>query len=160
MPRYERRGTYAGAGDLLDLLRVDGGQLTVAQLLSERALATAEIARLREQVDSLTRGVGVRPNGGRDPDREQPRPRESPRAAGAGATRSQQQLAPNRGGEPFPPNALLRLKDVRRLVGLSRTTIYKRMSDGTFPRPLRVSERSVRWRMQDLQEWTAGLAKE
>jgi prophage regulatory protein len=155
--RYERRGTYAGAGDLLDLLRVDGGQLTVAQLLSERALAAAEIARLREQVESLTRGVGARPNGGRDPDRAQPR-RESPRAAGAGATRSQQQLAPNR-AEPFPPNALLRLKDVGRLVGLSRTTIYKRMSDGTFPLPLRVSERSVRWRMQDLQEWTAGLAK-
>jgi len=159
MPRYERRGRYAGAGDLLDLLRVDGGQLTVTQLLSERALAAAEIARLREQVESLTRGVAVRLVRGRDPDRVEPRARESPRAAGAAATRSQQQLAPNR-AEPFPPNALLRLKDVGRLVGLSRTTIYKRVSVGTFPRPLRVSERSVRWRMQDLHEWTAGLAKE
>jgi prophage regulatory protein len=67
-------------------------------------------------------------------------------------------MASNR-AEPFPPNALLRLKDVSRLVGLSRSTIYKRVSDGTFPPPIRVSERSVRWRMQDLLEWTAGLAE-
>jgi prophage regulatory protein len=67
-------------------------------------------------------------------------------------------MASNR-TEPFPPNALLRLKDVCRLVGLSRSSIYTRLADGTFPRPLRLSERSVRWRMQDLLEWTAGLAE-
>ena len=150
MPRYESRARYAGAGDLLDLLRVDGEQLTVAQLLGERALAAAEIARLRNQVESLTRCGATGP--------EQPRAKAMRRAAGATATRPQQEMASNR-TEPFPPNALLRLKDVCRLVGLSRSSIYKRVADGTFPRPLRVSERSARWRMQDLQEWTTGLAE-
>ena len=145
-------GRYAAASDILDLLRIDAGQRTVAELLGERALAAAEIARLRAQVESLTRGGAVRP------DQVQPRAKARPRAAGATAAHSQQQMASNR-TEPFPPNALLRLKDVCRLVGLSRSTIYKRVSDGTFPRPLRVSERSVRWRMQDLLEWTAGLAE-
>ena len=152
MPRYERGGRYAGASDILDLLRVDGGQLTVAQLLSERALAAAEIARLRAQVESLTHGGAVKP------DRLLPRAKESLRATVATAAHSQQQMASHR-AEPFPPNALLRLKDVSRLVGLSRSTIYSRVSDGRFPRPLRVSERSVRWRMQSILEWTAGLAE-
>ena len=92
------------------------------------------------------------------PEQVQPRANAMRRAAGATATPPQQEMASNR-TEPFPPNALLRLKDVCRLVGLSRSSIYKRVADGTFPRPLRVSERSARWRMQDLQEWTIGLAE-
>jgi prophage regulatory protein len=150
--RFERGGRYPAADDILDLLRVDAGQRTIAEMVGERALAAAEIARLRAQVESLTRGGTVKP------DRMQPRAKERPGAADAKSAHSQQQMAPNR-TQPFPPNALLRLKDICRLVGLSRSTIYKRVSDGTFPRPLRVSERSVRWRMQDILEWTAGLAE-
>jgi prophage regulatory protein len=150
--RYEAGRRSAAASDILDLLRIDAGQLSIATLLGERALAAAEIARLRAQVESLTHGGAVRQ------DRVQPRAKDGPRAAGATAADSRQQVASNRTG-PFPPNALLRLADVCRLVGLSRSTIYKRVSDRTFPRPLRVSERSVRWRMQDLLEWTAALAE-
>ncbi len=152
MPRNERGGRYAGASDILDLLRVDGGQLSVSQLLGERALAAAEIARLRTQVESLTR------RGATGPEQVQPRANSMRRAADATATRPRQEMASIR-TEPFLPNAMLRLEDVCRLVGLSRSSVYKRVADGTFPRPLRVSERSVRWRMQDLQEWTAGLAE-
>lgn len=152
MPRYESRARYAGAGDLLDLLRVDGEQLTVAQLLGERALAAAEIARLRAQVESLTRRAAT------GPEQVQPRANAMRRAAGATATPPQQEMASNR-TEPFPPNALLRLKDVCRLVGLSRSSIYKRVADGTFPHAVRVSERSVRWRVQDILDWSTGLAE-
>ena len=53
----------------------------------------------------------------------------------------------------FHPNALLRLADVRTLVGISSSTIYKRISDGSFPSPVRISQRSVRWRIEDLEEW-------
>ena len=152
MSRYERGGRYTAASDILDLLRVDAGQRTVAELLGERALAAAEIAKLRDQVESLTRRGAV------GPERVQRGASETRRAAGATAADSPRQTTSNR-TEPFPPNALLRLTDVCRLVGLSRSTIYKRVSDGTFPRPLRVSERSVRWRMQDLLEWTGRLAE-
>lgn len=151
MSRYERGGRYTAADDILDLLRVDAGQRTIAELVGERALAAAEIAKLRTQVESLTRGVvGA--------DRPGPRVRERPLAAGTAAGHSQQKMESKR-IDAFPSNALLRLTDVCRLVGLSRTTIYNRVSDSTFPRPLRISDRCVRWRMQDLLEWTAGLRK-
>ena len=152
MSRQQRDGRHASASDVLDLLRIDGGQLTVAELLGQRALAAAEIAKLRTQVESLTYSAAARPK------QIQPQAKEGPRTAAVTAAHSTQPEAANH-TEPFPPNALLRLADVCRLVGLSRSTIYKRVSDGTFPRPLRVSERSVRWRMQDLQGWTAGLAE-
>lgn len=153
MSRQQRDGRYASAYDVLDLLRIDGGRLTVAELLGQRALAVAEIARLRTQVESLTNSTAARPSAA------QARATEGARTAAVTVARSTQPVATSR-TEPFPPNALLRLKDVSRLVGLSRSSIYKRLADGTFPRPLRVSERSVRWRMQDLLEWTAGLAEQ
>jgi prophage regulatory protein len=53
----------------------------------------------------------------------------------------------------------MRLKDVSKLVGLSRSSIYKRVADGTFPHAVRVSERSVRWRVQDILDWSTGLAE-
>ena len=152
MSRQQRDGRHASANDVLDLLSIDGGRLTVAELLGQRALAVAEIAKLRTQVESLMNSAAARLNS------TQPPAKEGQRTAAITAAHSAQPVATNR-AEPFPPNALLRLKDVSRLVGLSRSTIYARVSDGSFPRPLRVSERSVQWRMQDLLEWTAGLAE-
>src|SRR6476659_6946315 len=43
------------------------------------------------------------------------------------------------------------------MFGLSRSTIYKRVSEKAFPAPLRISERSVRWRMADLADWSSAL---
>lgn len=62
MPRPERDGHHVTASDVLDLLRIDGGQLTVAELLGERALAAAEIAGLRAQVALPTQGEQGRPD--------------------------------------------------------------------------------------------------
>lgn len=149
--RYTRDGRPAAAIDILDLLRIDAGQRTVAELVGERALAAAEIARLRAQIVSLAPDALGAPAAG-------PGAKERPRAAGVTAAHPQRRAA-SHGDRTFSPEALVRLKDVARLVGLSRSTIYKRVSDGSFPRPLRVSERSVRWRMQDLLEWVAGLAE-
>lgn len=40
---------------------------------------------------------------------------------------------------------LLRLKEVSYRVGLSRSTIYRKISEGQFPRPLQLSARAVAW---------------
>jgi excisionase family DNA binding protein len=53
----------------------------------------------------------------------------------------------------------LRLKEVCRLFGVSRATVYKRVAEKTSPAPLRISERSVRWRMADLADWSNGLGQ-
>ena len=47
----------------------------------------------------------------------------------------------------------LSLAEVESRVGLSRTTIYKRIKCGAFPAPIRLSERKVGWRVADIRAW-------
>lgn len=49
--------------------------------------------------------------------------------------------------------AILRRKEVEREVGLSRSTIYQRIKDGTFPAPIRLGERAVGWRVGDIDRF-------
>jgi prophage regulatory protein len=50
-------------------------------------------------------------------------------------------------------HTILRLPDVKRSTGLSRSTIYLRISQGTFPKPVSLGERSVGWVEGEIQEW-------
>lgn len=64
---------------------------------------------------------------------------------------------------PSPPEAphmdtttsLLRLTAVKARTGLSRTTIYRRMDAGTFPRPVPISAGLVGWYEADIDSWVA-----
>ena len=47
-------------------------------------------------------------------------------------------------------DVLLTRCEVERRTGLSRSTLYRKMRDGTFPVPLKVSERAVRWREREI----------
>lgn len=53
----------------------------------------------------------------------------------------------------------LRLADVEREVGLKRTSIYRRMAEGTFPRPLELGGGVVRWPMSVIAAWKASLTE-
>lgn len=44
-------------------------------------------------------------------------------------------------------------REVERRTGLSRSTLYRKMREGTFPVPLKVSERAVRWRESDIRAY-------
>ena len=48
---------------------------------------------------------------------------------------------------------ILRRKDVESMVGLSRSTIYKLMNQGLFPKPIRLGPRAVGWRISDIENW-------
>ena len=48
---------------------------------------------------------------------------------------------------------LLRRRDVEELTGLSRASIYRLISEGGFPRPVRVSATAVRWKSSDIDAW-------
>ena len=52
---------------------------------------------------------------------------------------------------------LLRLADVEERVALKRTAIYRYISRGVFPKPVRMGPRSSRWRESDVQGWIDGL---
>ena len=41
---------------------------------------------------------------------------------------------------------ILRLPDVKRLSGLSRSTIYARVAQGLFPKPILLGPRMIGWR--------------
>ena len=47
----------------------------------------------------------------------------------------------------------LRLRDVENATGLSRSTIYRHMKAGKFPKPRRTCGRTVRWLSKDIEAW-------
>ena len=50
-------------------------------------------------------------------------------------------------------NSLLRLPDVQKLTGLSRSSVYRLEAAGEFPKRVRLSERATAWRENELLDW-------
>jgi len=50
---------------------------------------------------------------------------------------------------------LYRLPEVERISGLRRSTIYRNISEGTFPRPVQLGAQSVAWKKSNLDQWIA-----
>ena len=48
---------------------------------------------------------------------------------------------------------LVRLPTVISRTGLSRSTIYDKIAEGTFPKQIRLSKSSVGWRESQLDQW-------
>lgn len=48
---------------------------------------------------------------------------------------------------------VLRLGDVISLTGLARSTIYKSIGEGSFPRPINLIGRSVGWIEAEAHDW-------
>jgi prophage regulatory protein len=51
------------------------------------------------------------------------------------------------------PDRIIRLKTVVARTGLSRSTIYRKIADGTFPPQLRISIHGAGWRESDINRW-------
>lgn len=117
--------------DILERLQVDPGRLTFGQLLQDREVAACEIARLRSEMSRL----------------EVPRPKRS-----SGGSASEPNTRSTRA--QFPAGSLLRLAEVCKILSISRSTIYKRLSDETFPEPVRLGPRTVRWRTDAIEAWS------
>jgi len=49
--------------------------------------------------------------------------------------------------------SILRLPAVKARTGLSRSTIYLRVAEGTFPKPVSLGGRAVGWVEAEIQEW-------
>ena len=48
---------------------------------------------------------------------------------------------------------ILRLPAVKARTGLSRSTIYLRISDGRFPKPISLGGRAVGWIDAEINDW-------
>lgn len=55
--------------------------------------------------------------------------------------------------------AILRRRQVEARTGLSRSTIYKRMHDGTFPPAVPLGGRIVGWRVADIDQFLKDPAR-
>ena len=48
---------------------------------------------------------------------------------------------------------LIRLRDVMECTGLARSTIYKYISEGTFPKSVSLGSRVAAWVENEIQDW-------
>ncbi len=48
---------------------------------------------------------------------------------------------------------ILRLPEVKLRTGLSRSTIYLKVSQNLFPKPMSIGERSVGWLESEIDSW-------
>ena len=121
-----------GRKNIVERLRVDPGQRTLGELLQDREAALHEIRLLRREIERL-RHI-----------REDRRER-SAAVKSASVKRN------------FRSGALMRIGEICELVGVCRSTVYRWVSEGSFPEPVRIGERAVRWNIADIEVWRNGL---
>lgn len=59
---------------------------------------------------------------------------------------------------PETHRKFIRLPNVIESTGLSRSSIYRKVDAGEFPRPVRLGSKSVAWIEAEVQGWMANLA--
>ena len=51
------------------------------------------------------------------------------------------------------PDRIIRLAEVLRRIGLTRSTLYRKISGGSFPRQITISTRCIGWRESAVNGW-------
>lgn len=55
---------------------------------------------------------------------------------------------------------IIRLQEVMEMTGLARSTVYKYIETGFFPRPVPLGGRSVGWLESEILEWILARVEE
>ncbi|MFC2255014.1 helix-turn-helix transcriptional regulator [Labrys portucalensis] len=53
------------------------------------------------------------------------------------------------------PECIIRLKTVLSRTGLSRSTIYRKIAEGTFPPQIKISINGAGWHETEISRWIA-----
>lgn len=53
------------------------------------------------------------------------------------------------------PDRIIRLRTVLARTGLSRSTMYRKIAEGTFPAQIKISVNGAGWRESDIIRWIA-----
>ena len=48
---------------------------------------------------------------------------------------------------------IMKLPEVLELTKISRTTLYRLMETGEFPRPIKLGQRARAWRVEEVTNW-------
>ena len=52
---------------------------------------------------------------------------------------------------------ILRRRQLEEQLGLSRSSIYKMVADGLFPKPIKLGSRAVGWRAEEVENWLIAM---
>ncbi len=55
---------------------------------------------------------------------------------------------------------IIRLREVMATTGLARSTVYKYISEGAFPKPVSLGERCVGWVEEEVHDWILARIEE
>ena len=55
----------------------------------------------------------------------------------------------------LPAVGFVRQASILPVLGFSATTLWRRVKRGTFPQPIKLSERVTAWRAEDVHAWMA-----
>ena len=66
-------------------------------------------------------------------------------------------MAPQQNNQQYllPSVGFVRLATILPVLGFSATTLWRRVKRGTFPQPIKLSERVTAWRAEDVHAWMA-----
>jgi prophage regulatory protein len=78
----------------------------------------------------------------------------------SGSTTPMNRLASTTRSDVEPGRLFARLPAVIQATGLGRSTIYRLVANGAFPRPVHLGPRAIAWRWSDLEQWSATRAED
>lgn len=55
--------------------------------------------------------------------------------------------------EAQKPKRVIRLPETELRTGLKKSTIYERLANGEFPKPINLGSRAVGWIESDIEDW-------
>ena len=119
-------------------------------LMREIARGRSPTLRTADRILAYTATYERERHRGRDPPPQRPR-RRKPQAKRT--RRSGTMTERPKDPRTTSPVRLLRRLEVEARTGLSRSSIYARMAEGTFPRPIRLGKYGVGWIEAEIDEW-------
>lgn len=66
-------------------------------------------------------------------------------------------MSPNENPESTMNDRWIKLPEVQELTTYSRSSIYRLISEGTFPPPIQLSSRCVVWRLSTVEKWMQNI---
>jgi predicted DNA-binding transcriptional regulator AlpA len=52
----------------------------------------------------------------------------------------------------LPDEGFVKLSQIQAVIPVSKSTWYRGMESGVFPRPIKLSERAVGWRVEEIRD--------
>lgn len=52
----------------------------------------------------------------------------------------------------LPEEGFVKLKQIQRVIPVSKSTWYRGMESGIYPKPIKLGDRAVGWRVEEIRE--------